>query len=176
MLRSAGPVLATFTRCLSTSAVARANINRAIVYRASDKGSPEEILQALTYPSLQEPAAQSLNIRFKLAPINPADINVIQGVYPSKPEPSSDLTKEGLGSESDPVKIGGNEGVAEVTAVGEGVTSLKPGDRVVMVKQQSGTWRTAANVKPEDVIKLPTEDDLKLSDSQAATITVCFSR
>ena len=64
------------------------------------------------------PCDPSEAVHFKMlaAPINPADINQIQGVYPLKPPLPA---------------IGGNEGVALVTAVGASVKSVKPGDWII---------------------------------------------
>ncbi|KAJ7126551.1 hypothetical protein C8R43DRAFT_897703 [Mycena crocata] len=136
--------------------------NRAIVY--NQNGDPSQVLSALTYKSLPPPPPKTLNIRFLLAPINPADINVIQGVYPAKPS----LTPLVEGRE--PVFVGGNEGLAEVTQVGSDVSGLSGGDWVVMTKPQAGTWSTSRNVGPHDVLKLPRVEGL--TEAHGATMTV----
>ena len=138
-------------------------LDRAIVY--SEIGNPVKVLRVLTYPSLAPPPPNSVNIRFLLSPINPADINVVEGVYPSKPAKTDTLSHEGQS-----LVIGGNEGLAQVTAVGAGVDSLQVDDRVIMIKQQAGTWATDRNVTVHDVVKVPGAD--ALSESQAATMTV----
>jgi mitochondrial enoyl-[acyl-carrier protein] reductase / trans-2-enoyl-CoA reductase len=155
------PPIATSARLFSTSA--RIQTNRAIIY--SQNGQPADVLRALTIPSLTTPPSpQTVNLRFILSPINPADINVIEGVYRSKPEPSSFPGVKGE------VFVGGNEGLGEVTSVGEGVKSLKRGDWVVMKDPQLGTWRSAANVREGQVLKVPR---LKgLSEVNAATVMV----
>jgi trans-2-enoyl-CoA reductase len=107
-------------------------------------------------------------LRFLLSPINPADVNVIEGVYPSKPKPSSFPGVQGE------VFVGGNEGLAEVTSVGEGVMSLQRGDWVVMKAPQVGTWRSAANVPEGQVLEVPRFDGL--SEVNAATMMVRLSR
>ena len=71
--------------------------------------------------------------------MNPADINTIQGKYPSKPPLPA---------------VPGNEGVGEVIAVGTGVQNLKVGDRVVPNASNLGTWRTEGNYKSEDLMKV----------------------
>ena len=139
-------------------------LDRAIVY--SDNGNPAKVLRVLTYPSLAPPPPNSVNIRFLLSPINPADINVVEGVYPSKPAKADVLSHEGQS-----LLVGGNEGLAQVTAVGAGVNSLRVDDWVIMIKQQGGTWATDRNVTAHDVAKVPGADCL--SESQAATMTVC---
>ena len=138
-------------------------LDRAIVY--SETGNPVKVLRVLTYPSLAPPPPNSVNIRFLLSPINPADINVVEGVYPSKPAKTDTLSHEGQS-----LAVGGNEGLAQVTAVGEGVDYLRVDDRVIMIKQQAGTWATNRNVAVHDVVKVPGAD--ALSESQAATMTV----
>lgn len=133
-------------------------LSRAVVYATN--GEPTSVLSVLSYPTVPPPLPNSLNIRFLLSPINPADVNVIQGVYPGKAA-KSDLT---------PFFVAGNEGLARVTAVGEGVHSLKVNDWVLMSKQQAGTWRTDKNVAVVDVIKVPQSESL--TEAQAATLSV----
>jgi trans-2-enoyl-CoA reductase len=129
-------------------------------------------LSVITYPSLPPPTPGTVNIRFLLSPVNPADINVIEGVYPARPTLTSSLAESGKGSKESPVFIGGNEGLAMVTAVGGNSVGLQVGDWVVMVKQQAGTWTTSQNVKAHDVVKIP--DRQGLSEVHAATITVNY--
>ncbi|KAI0039215.1 NAD(P)-binding protein [Auriscalpium vulgare] len=144
----------------SSSAANRAN--RALIY--SHTGSPSSVLRALTYPALPPPAPGTLNVRLRLAPINPADLNVIEGVYPSRPAPTA---FPGQGE----VLVGGNEGYAEVQALGAGLDGrgLSVGDWVLVTRQQAGTWRTAANVGADEVIRLERKG---LSEVNAATLTV----
>lgn len=157
------PSIATSARLFSTSA--RIQANRAIVY--SQNGQPADVVRALTIPNLTPPPPQTVNLRFVLSPINPADVNVIEGVYPSKPQPSSFPGVQGS------VFVGGNEGLGEVTSVGEGVRGLKRGDWVVMKSSQLGTWRSAANVREGLLLKVPRLEGL--SEVNAATMMVCLS-
>lgn len=71
--------------------------------------------------------------------MNPADINTIQGKYPSKPPLPA---------------IPGNEGVGEIVAVGSNVQTLHIGDKVVPNGPNFGTWRTLANYNFKDVMKV----------------------
>ena len=135
---------------------------RAIVYNKS--GDPSSVLSAVSFPDLSPPAPRTANVRFLLSPINPADLNVIEGVYPARPSPSTDLS-----SDACQVFVAGNEGIAEVLSVGAGVTDLKERDWVVMTKPQLGTWVSSRNVHVEDVLKV---DSSGLSAVQAATLTV----
>ncbi|TCD68433.1 mitochondrial 2-enoyl thioester reductase [Steccherinum ochraceum] len=149
--------------CFSSSVALQAH--RALVY--SETGQPADVLRATTYPTLPSPRQDWVNVKFLLSPINPSDINTIEGVYPSRPSLLSSWTPDGTPLEQ-PVYPAGNEGVAVVTAVGGGVKDLKEGDRVIITAQQTGTWASARTVQSQAVTKVPEE----LSDVNAATITV----
>ncbi|KAG2052095.1 NAD(P)-binding protein [Suillus hirtellus] len=145
----------------STSSVLAGN--RAIVYNTN--GDPARVLSAFSFPELPPPPPNTMNIRFLLAPINPADINVIEGIYPAKPEPDVSLSR----AKDYPLFVGGNEGLGKVIDVGDGIVGLRKDDWVIMTKPQSGTWSSAKNVAMSDVLKVPKQG---LSEAQAATITV----
>lgn len=66
-----------------------------------------------------------VTVEFLFSPINPADINMIQGNYPITPPLPA---------------VGGSEGLARVLAVGEGVTGLKEGDLVVPSRPAIGLF------------------------------------
>jgi NADPH:quinone reductase-like Zn-dependent oxidoreductase len=80
-------------------------------------------LQRVELPKLD---ADRLLVKLLATPINPSDINQIQGVYPLKPQL--------------PKGIGGNEGVFAVEAVGEkcAAQGWKVGDRVIPSKSLFG--------------------------------------
>jgi NADPH:quinone reductase-like Zn-dependent oxidoreductase len=150
-------------RNISTSATLR---NRAIVF--SQTGDPKIVLNALTYPPLPSPTSNTINVKLLISPVNPSDVNVVEGVYPTKPSQTV-LTASGIGSKDCPVFIGGNEGLAQITEVGSGVSGFEKGDWVIMIKPQSGTWCSGKNVNANDVLKLPRE---RLSEVHGATMTV----
>lgn len=155
------------------------NANRALIY--SQTGSPSSVLSSRTYPNLPPPPPNTLNLRLLLAPINPSDINVIEGVYPAKPAPASfpgdlSLSKSENGED---LFVGGNEGLAEVVESGEvggkgqgegEGERFEKGEWVILTKPQSGTWRSGVNVGVEDVVRIGREEGL--SEVHAATITV----
>uniref|UniRef100_UPI0023DD3ED0 enoyl-[acyl-carrier-protein] reductase, mitochondrial isoform X5 n=1 Tax=Callithrix jacchus TaxID=9483 RepID=UPI0023DD3ED0 len=64
--------------------------------------------------------------------------------------------------------VGGNEGVAQVVAVGSSVTRLKPGDWVIPANAGLGTWRTEAVFSEEALIQVPSDIPLE----SAATLGV----
>ncbi|KAJ2958625.1 hypothetical protein NQZ79_g5807 [Umbelopsis isabellina] len=134
----------------------------AMVY--SNYGKPSEVLSIHKH-YLPELKPEDVHIRFLAAPINPADCNQVEGVYPIKPPFTNALDSH------DPVAVGGNEGVAEIIAAGDQVKSLKVGDKVVMANAGKGTWRTHAALPATDVQLLPGfNQDVSLV--HAATITV----
>ncbi|XP_006021935.1 enoyl-[acyl-carrier-protein] reductase, mitochondrial [Alligator sinensis] len=90
------------------------------------------------------------------APINPSDINMIQGTYALL---------------SDLPAVGGNEGVGEVIEVGNHVTSLKPGDWVIPGDAGLGTWRTDAVFTEEKLMKLP--GDIPLLCAATLSVNPC---
>lgn len=78
-------------------------------------------------------------VKWLYAPVNPADINTIQGKYPSKPPLPA---------------VPGNEGVGEIIAIGPNTTNICVGDKVVPNGPNKGTWRTCALYKSQDVYKV----------------------
>lgn len=119
------------------------------------------------------PAHSSLcTIRFLASPINPADINMIQGTYGSKPNMTNDL------STKEPAAVPGNEGVAEVISAGSDATSssgeqLKKGDWVIMKTPGFGTWRTYAQGPASAFVKISDEDRQGgITPVQAGTVSV----
>jgi trans-2-enoyl-CoA reductase len=129
----------------------------------SKHGEPSDILSLHTH-SISPAHSDLLTLRFLAAPINPADINQLQGVYPSKPTFTTSL------GTADPVAVGGNEGVAEVIATGEKVRDLKRGDWVIMKGPGFGTWRTHAQTTEDELLKI--EDKEGVTPIQAGTVSV----
>ena len=80
---------------------------------------------------------------------------MVEGVYPSRPSLSTFLAKAGRGSPEQPVYIAGNEGLAEVTDVNDGVTGLKKGDLALLTKPQSGTWSSCINIAARNLLRVP---------------------
>uniref|UniRef100_A0A8B9LNT2 Enoyl-[acyl-carrier-protein] reductase, mitochondrial n=1 Tax=Astyanax mexicanus TaxID=7994 RepID=A0A8B9LNT2_ASTMX len=107
-------------------------------------------MEQLPMPGLNK---RSVRVKMLAAPVNPADINMIQGTYPILcPLPA----------------VGGNEGLGEVLEVGDEVNTLRPGDWVVPVDAGFGTWRTEAVCGEDDLITVPKD----ITVMGAATIAV----
>ncbi|KAF8582029.1 trans-2-enoyl-CoA reductase [Ramaria rubella] len=139
---------------------------KAIVY--SSHGDPTKVLRAVSLPPLPSPPPPgTINVRYLLSPINPADLNTIEGVYPSKPS----LRPTSATKLHEPVYVAGNEGLGQVVELGHGVNGLKEGDWVVMTKSQSGTWQSKQNVPGDDVLRVPREKGT-LTEVHGSTLTV----
>ncbi|KAF5834789.1 chaperonin 10-like protein [Dunaliella salina] len=124
---------------------------KALMYDTS--GEPEKVLK-LQELDVGQPQEGQLLLRFLRAPINPSDINTIQGKYPIKHQLPS---------------IPGHEGVAEVVALGNKVSGFSVGDRVVPIHPGQGTWRTGGVFNAKHFWRVPR--DLPLE----AAATLCIN-
>ncbi|KAJ8355963.1 hypothetical protein SKAU_G00187570 [Synaphobranchus kaupii] len=122
----------------------------ALVYRQHGAHSDVVRMENLPLPAV---GRHCVRLKMLAAPVNPADINMLQGTYPILPPFPA---------------IGGNEGVGEVVEVGSGVTALSLRDWVIPVDAGFGTWRTEAVCDAGDLIAVPKD----LSLLGAATIGV----
>ena len=129
----------------------------------SNYGEPKDVL-SLHGHSISPPHSNLVKLRFLASPINPADINQLQGVYPSKPHFTTEL------GTAEPIAVGGNEGVAEVMALGSGVKGLQKGDWVIQKAPGFGTWRTHAQTTPEGLLRI--EDKSGLRAEQVGTVSI----
>ncbi|KAI1854371.1 hypothetical protein JX265_012540 [Neoarthrinium moseri] len=124
-------------------------------------GEPSDVLRLHTHSISPSLPSSSLLLRALAAPINPADVNTIQGTYGVKPSFSP------LIGTTEPSVIPGNEGVFEVVS-GSSATASK-GDWVIPAKTGFGTWRTHA-VAPADAVLRVERDGL--TPVQAGTVAV----
>jgi trans-2-enoyl-CoA reductase len=108
----------------------------AIVYAAH--GKPLEVLR-LEEQALSAPGPDEALVRLKAAPINPADLNQIEGKYPIRfPLPTTP----------------GMEGAGVIEAVGKNVRDHKPGELVIL-PHNFGTWRDAATIAADRLTAVP---------------------
>lgn len=124
----------------------------ASVLKYSEFGDPAKVIE-VQQETVADPSNGEVLVKTLGAPINPADINTIQGKYPVKPQFPA---------------VGGNECVSEVVAVGGQVGGLKVGDRVVPFATGLGTWRSHALYKESNLMKVPNS----IGIAETATITV----
>jgi trans-2-enoyl-CoA reductase len=134
---------------------------KALVY--SKYGEPKDVLN-LHKHSISAPHGTQVNLRLLATPMNPADVNQIQGVYPSKPPFETTL------GTVEPSAVGGNEGAFEVISTGAGVKTLSKGDWVIMKRTGQGTWRTHAQMDESQLIRI--EDKDGLTPIQVGTVSV----
>lgn len=104
-------------------------------------------------------------VRILAAPMNPADINLIQGTYGTKPKFDTIL------GTAEPSSVPGNEACLEVVSVGSSVKGLQKGDWCIPARTGFGTWRTHALVENAEqaLIKV---DKTGLTPEQVATVSV----
>jgi trans-2-enoyl-CoA reductase len=101
-------------------------------------GNPADVLRVETRP-WPTPAADEAVVKMRAAPINPADLNQIEGKYPVRPAlPATP----------------GFEGAGIVVEFGADVKGLTKGCLVIL-PHNVGTWRDAVAVKPEDLVVVP---------------------
>lgn len=118
----------------------------------SEYGDPVKVVRK-EEETINDLKPNEILIKMLAAPVNPADINTIQGKYPARPALPA---------------VPGNEGVGEIVEVGGEVKDLTVGDRVVPLAGGLGTWRTYAKLSAENALSVPK----KLGLVEAATLTV----
>ncbi|KAL8801224.1 MAG: hypothetical protein Q9182_004618 [Xanthomendoza sp. 2 TL-2023] len=133
---------------------------KALVYPKN--GSPNDVLTLHSH-SISPPHSNLLTLRTLAAPLNPADINQIQGTYPTAP-PFTQTLGTNL-----PSAVPGNEACFEVLSAGSGCKSVSKGDWVIPRRTGLGTWRTHLQIEEEKVMKINKEG---LKAEQVATVSV----
>jgi trans-2-enoyl-CoA reductase len=111
------------------------NINAAVY---ETHGNPADVLriESQTWPT---PARGEAVVKMSAAPINPADLNQIEGKYPIRPQlPATP----------------GFEGAGVVVDVGANVTDIGAG-ALVILPHNVGTWRDAVAVKADELVTVP---------------------
>ena len=111
---------------------------KAIVYERH--GNPADVLQIQT-EAWPKPAADEAVVEMRAAPINPADINAIEGKYPGRREVPA---------------VPGFEGAGIVVEVGADVSTITKG-ALVILPHNIGTWREAMTVKANELVAIPPE-------------------
>src|SRR5688572_9372051 len=114
-------------------------------------GPPEEVAACAEVPDVGAPAAGQVVFDVLLFPINPADLSFCKGLYRLRPAlPATP----------------GAECIGRVTAVGAGVSHVKPGDLVINLQREN--WTQRRRVDAADVIPVPAALDLR----QAAMLRI----
>lgn len=113
-------------------------------------GAPADVV-TLTQVDSPVPGPGQVRLAIQRAPINPSDLLQVQGVYGIRPPLPA---------------VPGNEGIARVVALGEGVEGVAEG-QLVIAPAGSGTWQQEVLAAATALVPLP-ETDL----DQLAMITV----
>ena len=101
-------------------------------------GNPADVLHVESQP-WPTPAAGEVIVKMRAAPINPADLNQIEGKYPVRAElPATP----------------GFEGAGIIAEVGPNVTNVAVG-ALVILPHNVGTWRDAVAVKADELVVVP---------------------
>src|SRR5881296_3529528 len=101
-------------------------------------GNPADVLQVESQPWPTSSAGEVI-VKMRAAPINPADLNQIEGKYPVRAQlPATP----------------GFEGAGIVAEVDRGVTNITPG-ALVILPHNIGTWRDAVAVKADELVVVP---------------------
>jgi len=114
-------------------------------------GNPADVLRVETQPWPQ-PEPDEAVVQMRAAPINPADLNAIEGKYPVRPPLPATPGFEGAGVVVD---LG-----AEVKGIAVGA--------LVILPHNIGTWRDALAVKASELVGVPPE----LEPVQAAMLKI----
>jgi mitochondrial enoyl-[acyl-carrier protein] reductase / trans-2-enoyl-CoA reductase len=103
-------------------------------------GNPADMLHVESQP-WPTPSAGEVIVKMRAAPINPADLNQIEGKYPVRAElPATP----------------GFEGAGIIAEVGPNVTNVAVG-ALVILPHNVGTWRDAVAVKADELVVVPAE-------------------
>ena len=101
-------------------------------------GNPADVLHVESRP-WPTPGAGEVIVKMRAAPINPADLNQIEGKYPVRAElPATP----------------GFEGAGIVAEVDRDVTNVNAG-ALVILPHNAGTWRDAVAVKADELVVVP---------------------
>ncbi|TVQ36378.1 MAG: alcohol dehydrogenase [Wenzhouxiangella sp.] len=108
-----------------------------------ERGSePHKLIQPVPFDT-PEPGPGEVLVELLAAPINPSDLLTLTGDYGVLPDLPA---------------TGGNEGVGKVSALGEGVSGLQPG-QTVLLPIGCGTWASHLLAKAGELIPLPGQAD-----------------
>ncbi len=121
------------------------------VARFQQHGDPVKVV-ATEEEDVPSPAAGEVFIDMLAAPINPVDLNVIEGKYPVRPALPG---------------VPGSEGVGVVRALGADVSGVEPGQHVIL-PHSVGSWRNACVARAEKLVAVPPETPVE----QAAMLRI----
>ncbi|CAI4055234.1 enoyl-[acyl-carrier-protein] reductase SKDI_02G1310 [Saccharomyces kudriavzevii IFO 1802] len=159
-------MLTTLKRFMSSPAHQIPKQFKSIIYSTHEVEDCTKVLSVKNYTPKQD-LFKSIVLKTLAFPINPSDVNQLQGVYPSRPEKTYDYSTD------EPSAIAGNEGVFEVVSLPSGNSKgeLKLGDHVIPLQANQGTWsnyRVFSN--SSDLIRV---NDLDLFSAATVSVNGC---
>ena len=108
----------------------------------AERGAPGEVLRVASIPLPDELGEDDVRVRVLAAPVNPSDVNTIEGKYPVARELPA---------------CGGNEMVGEVTACGTRALArgARTGDRVVPNRSYACLLYTSPSPRDQRGSRMP---------------------
>ena len=110
-------------------------------------GPADQVAVLEDIPDAPPPGPGEVRVRMRAAPINPADLLLLEGKSGHRPALPF---------------VPGAESAGEIELVGEGVNGLAPGD-LVAVLPGSGNWQEAMTLRAAAVMKLPAGMPMELA-------------
>lgn len=123
------------------------NLVKKFVYQ--QHGPVQQVLKLVEMPSAALNAGQ-VRVKWLASPINPADINQVEGTYPIKPSALP--------------AVGGNEGVGQIIETNshaETIDKFKVGDLVIPASPGLGTWQQQNVYDMTDLHKISHMDNIE---------------
>lgn len=116
-------------------------------------GEPKHVLKLRDVELPPSLGTRQVLVKMLMAPINPSDVNMMEGTYFIQPNLPA---------------VMGNEGVGEIVDCGSDVKGLTQGDWVIPADTAFGTWQTMKLVDDTEIIKIHND----IPALAAATISV----
>ncbi|MDB6144390.1 MAG: alcohol dehydrogenase [Pseudomonas sp.] len=116
-------------------------------------GDPLNAFEPVDTPEPVAPGPGQVLIQVMYSPVNSSDMLVAKGVFPTRPTLPA---------------VVGNEGSGVVIALGDGVSEVKLGDKVLIARMQPYAWAERVVALEDQVFVLPAGIDMQ----QASMITI----
>ncbi|KAJ1789476.1 mitochondrial 2-enoyl thioester reductase [Coemansia sp. RSA 1938] len=134
----------------------------------TETGDPQSVLRVVRH-SLPPLLDTQVMVQMLASPVNPSDLNQIEGTYPVRGT-FNNINTSGTVLQA---CVGGNEGVGRVTQIGQNVHNVQVGDWVVPQRAgEFGTWCTRTIVDAQSVSVVPEEWRSGLSPLDVACLKV----
>ena len=105
-------------------------------------GAAHEVARIVDFPEPKQPAGDEVLVEVEAFPINPVDLLTIAGSYAVRPPLPA---------------VPGSEALGRVLAIGEGVTHVAAGDRVLMMSREN--WAQRKTIKSSEAIPIGVDAD-----------------